>query len=78
MRLSKIHTPFQTISNYVDYRCIGVFDTVGSVGLPEELTHRSEKIKSIFGFRDKLLGEHIARAYQALALNERRADFASH
>ncbi|KAI0932121.1 hypothetical protein AcW2_000831 [Taiwanofungus camphoratus] len=59
-------------------KCIGVFDTVGSVGLPEELTHRSEKIKSIFGFRDKLLGEHIARAYQALALNERRADFASH
>ncbi|KAI0963650.1 hypothetical protein AcW1_000668 [Taiwanofungus camphoratus] len=56
-------------------KCIGVFDTVGSVGLPEELTHRSEKIKSIFGFRDKLLGEHIARAYQALALNERRADF---
>jgi len=56
-------------------KCVGVFDTVGSVGLPEELTRHSETMKTLFGFRDKSLGEHIEKAYQALALNERRADF---
>ena len=29
----------------------------------------------MFGFPDNILGEHIERAYQALALNETRADF---
>ncbi|OSD03140.1 hypothetical protein PYCCODRAFT_1366050 [Trametes coccinea BRFM310] len=56
-------------------KVVGVFDTVGSVGMPEELTLRSQKMKSLFGFPDRLLGEHVERAYQALALNEHRADF---
>ncbi|PSS37677.1 hypothetical protein PHLCEN_2v501 [Hermanssonia centrifuga] len=56
-------------------KCVGVFDTVGSLGLPEELTLRSSKMKTLFGFPDRLLGEHIERAYQALALDEHRADF---
>jgi hypothetical protein len=50
---------------------------VGSLGLPDELTLFSKKIKTIFGFPDKLLGAHIERAYQALALNETRRDFVS-
>jgi hypothetical protein len=58
-------------------RCIGVFDTVGSLGLPEELTIGSQKLTKIFGFPDKLLGEHIEHAFHALALNETRADFVS-
>ncbi|TFK41204.1 hypothetical protein BDQ12DRAFT_679070 [Crucibulum laeve] len=56
-------------------QCVGVFDTVGSLGLPEELTFRSKKLRTLFGFPDRLLGEHIHRAYQALALNETRSDF---
>ncbi|KAG1825887.1 uncharacterized protein BJ212DRAFT_1316763 [Suillus subaureus] len=56
-------------------KCVGVFDTVGSVGLPEELTHKSPSVKSIFGFPNKELGEHIEHAYQALAINEIRLDF---
>ena len=56
-------------------RVIGVFDTVGSVGMPEELSLSSEKLKNIFGFPDKHLGHHVERAYQALALNEDRVDF---
>ncbi|KAI9069965.1 hypothetical protein FKP32DRAFT_1558689, partial [Trametes sanguinea] len=56
-------------------KVVGVFDTVGSVGMPEELTLRNQKMKSLFGFPDLLLGEHVERAYQALALNEHRADF---
>ncbi|KAF7320390.1 DUF2235 domain-containing protein [Mycena kentingensis (nom. inval.)] len=53
---------------------VGVFDTVGSVGLPEEITRRPG-LKNIFGFNDRRLGEHVEFAYQALALNETRADF---
>jgi hypothetical protein len=37
----------------------------------------SRKITKIFGFSDKLLGEHIEYAFHALALNETRADFVS-
>ncbi len=58
-------------------RVIGVFDTVGSVGMPEELTLTSSKIRNIFGFPDRRLGDHVERAYQALALDETRADFVS-
>jgi len=56
-------------------RVVGVFDTVGSVGLPEELTFFSKKFKQLFGFADKLLGSHIQHAFHAMALNETRADF---
>ncbi|RDX55781.1 hypothetical protein OH76DRAFT_1337360 [Lentinus brumalis] len=56
-------------------KVIGVFDTVGSVGMPEELTLTSSKIRNIFGFPDRRLGDHVERAYQALALDETRADF---
>lgn len=58
-------------------RVLGVFDTVGSVGMPEELTLHDDKMKTLFGFPDRLLGHHVERAYQALALNEHRADFVS-
>ncbi|KAF8560320.1 hypothetical protein OG21DRAFT_1594239 [Imleria badia] len=56
-------------------KCVGVFDTVGSVGLPEEITRKSPSTKSMFGFPNTELGEHIERAYQTLAINETRADF---
>lgn len=52
-----------------------VFDTVGSLGLPEELTLGQHKMNFIFGFPDKTLGEHVENAFHALALNETRADF---
>ncbi|KAJ6575071.1 hypothetical protein B0H19DRAFT_1127016 [Mycena capillaripes] len=54
---------------------IGVYETVGSLGLPEELTHKSPHIRNLFGFNDRVLGEHVQYAYHALALNEPRADF---
>ena len=57
-------------------RCVGVFDTVGALGLPGEL-NLSDKVQTLFGFPDKILGEHIERAYQALALDEHRKDFVS-
>lgn len=59
------------------HRCVGVFDTVGSVGVPETLRLRSPKTVNILGMKDNVLGAHIERAYQALALNEMRKDFVS-
>ncbi|OAX35481.1 hypothetical protein K503DRAFT_367177 [Rhizopogon vinicolor AM-OR11-026] len=56
-------------------KCIGVFDTVGSTGLPEKLTHKSPSTESLFGFPNNELGEHIERAYHALAIDETRSDF---
>ncbi len=67
---------FENIYN-AHIRCVGVFDTVGSLGLPEELAFGSKRIKTLFGFPDSVLGDHVERAYQALALNETRADFVS-
>lgn len=58
-------------------RCVGVFDTVGSVGIPETLRLRSPKTVNILGMKDNVLGAHVERAYQALALNEMRKDFVS-
>lgn len=63
---------------FIQYaRCLGVFDTVGSVGLPETLTLRSPKSRNLLGMKDSILGDHVERAYQALALNELRRDFVS-
>jgi hypothetical protein len=59
---------------YRQYRVVGVFDTVGALGLPAEFT-KSPKISTLFDFPDKILPEHIERAYHAMALDEERADF---
>jgi len=56
-------------------KCVGVWDTVGSFGLPGEISISSGNKDYPFGFPDRILGEHIERAYQALALNETRVDF---
>ncbi|OJA18911.1 hypothetical protein AZE42_08354 [Rhizopogon vesiculosus] len=62
-------------NNSFSIKCFGVFDTIGSVGLPEELTHKLSSTKSIFGFPNNELGEHIEYAYHALAIDETRSDF---
>ncbi|KAF8905539.1 hypothetical protein CPB84DRAFT_597698 [Gymnopilus junonius] len=56
-------------------KCLGVWDTVGKLGLPEEITVIPRKSYNIFGFPDRILGEHVEHAFQALALNEMRVDF---
>ena len=70
---STLNNKFQTAF----FRCVGVWDTVGSFGLPEEISVSSKARGCPFGFPDRILGEHIERAYQALALNEERVDFVS-
>ncbi|KAK0245372.1 hypothetical protein EDD85DRAFT_873415 [Armillaria nabsnona] len=66
--LQRVNTPFSI-------KCVGVFETVGSLGLPDELSLDLKKATLIFGFPDRVLGGHIERAYHALALNETRRDF---
>ncbi|KAF8961004.1 hypothetical protein BDZ97DRAFT_1703631 [Flammula alnicola] len=56
-------------------KCLGVWDTVGAIGLPKEFTPLPLKTVKLFGFPDQLLGDHIQHAFQALALNEMRVDF---
>lgn len=56
-------------------KCLGVFETVGSLGLPSEVTLHSKAAKELFGFPDKILGHHVEHGFQALALNETRKDF---
>ncbi|KAF5313082.1 hypothetical protein D9619_003538 [Psilocybe cf. subviscida] len=60
--------------NKFSVKCVGVWDTVGSVGLPTEI-NVTGKTSNLFGFQDRMLGEHVEHAFQALAINETRADF---
>lgn len=54
--------------------CIGVWDTVGALGLPveffESLTHRK------YAFHDVTLSSRVQNAFHALAIDERRKPFA--
>ncbi|KAG8735798.1 hypothetical protein FRC10_010150 [Ceratobasidium sp. 414] len=55
--------------------CVGVWDTVGSMGLPTVITRNSAKMHQLFDFPDNVLGPHIERAMHAMSLNEDREDF---
>ena len=65
--MSSLLTELDTI------RCVAVFDTVGSVGVPMSVT--GQATKPFLGFPDTLLGAHIKRAYHAMAIDEHRPDF---
>jgi len=59
----------------VPIKCIGVWDTVGSVGIPAEFAKFDLFFKKYYGFFDTDLGEHVEHAFHALALDERRKNF---
>src|SRR5689334_11453401 len=54
----------------VRIRCIGVWDTVGALGIPHSRFCRSE-----FQFHDTNLSPRVDFAFQALAIDEQRAPF---
>jgi Uncharacterized alpha/beta hydrolase domain (DUF2235) len=54
----------------VDIECIGVWDTVGALGIPG-----SRLCAQAFEFHDTALGPHVRHAFQALAIDERRGNF---
>ena len=52
---------------------IGVWDTVGAYGIPLAYSNAYNRYR--FKFHDTALGDHIERAYHALAIDERRGPF---
>jgi len=59
----------------VRIKCMGVWDTVGSVGIPAEFARFDLFFRRYYGFFDTDLGEHIEHAFHAMALDERRKNF---
>ena len=57
-------------SREVDIRCVGVWDTVGALGIPG-----FSLCSSVFRFHSTGLGPHIRCGLQALAIDERRGNF---
>jgi uncharacterized protein (DUF2235 family) len=61
--------------------CIGVWDTVGTLGIPielpgwEEVSKRYKGWETLWGFHDTQLGRHVGFAYHALAIDEERQPF---
>jgi hypothetical protein len=54
----------------VEIRCLGVWDTVGALGIPG-----TRLCSSAYAFHETGLGGHVRYAFQALALDERRGNF---
>lgn len=63
----------------IDIKVVGVFDTVGSLGIPRipwlEKLHLQTRSTKEFLFYDTNLNNRIQNAFQALALDEHRASF---
>ncbi|MGA8087842.1 MAG: DUF2235 domain-containing protein [Terracidiphilus sp.] len=57
----------------VKVRMVGVWDTVGSLGIPGHLFDDFDQAK--YGFLDTALNPCIQNAYHAISLDERRASF---
>jgi len=60
-------------TNTVVLHFLGVFDTVGALGIPSTILSALDG--NCYNFHDHLLNRRIKFAYQALALDERRWDF---
>ncbi|KAF1840427.1 uncharacterized protein K460DRAFT_297110 [Cucurbitaria berberidis CBS 394.84] len=56
-------------------KVVGVFDTVGSLGIPDMVGLNLAWGRTKYGFHNVKLTEQIEHAYQALALDERRKAF---
>jgi uncharacterized protein (DUF2235 family) len=65
---------FDTRKKVAKIKCIGVWDTVGSVGIPEDVD-KLGLFKKYYGFLNANLGAHVEHAFHALALDERRKNF---
>ncbi len=57
----------------VRIRCVGVWDTVGALGIPSKLAARWNRRRH--AFHDVRLCDHVDHAFQALAIDELRGPF---
>ena len=60
----------------VRIRCIGVWDTVGALGIPVGVLSGLTRRVLHLQFHDVMLSSYVDNAFQALAVDERRAPFA--
>ncbi len=65
---------FPSRHEVVPIKCVGVWDTVGALGIPGA-GHVDAEFKNRFQFHDTNLGPRVANAFHALALDETRKDF---
>jgi len=56
----------------VRIKCIGVWDTVGALGIPG---HLGDMFTKFYQFLDTSLGTHVENAFHAMAVDEHRDDF---
>jgi uncharacterized protein (DUF2235 family) len=60
-------------SREVPIKCVGVWDTVGALGIPDHILRRLTD--NLWEFHDVKLSRIVEHAYQALAIDEKREDF---
>ena len=72
---ARLAVDFRVRNSHPDFRitCIGVWDTVGSLGIPVGLL--GHLTSHLVGFHDVTLSSWIDRAYHAVAIDERRRPF---
>ncbi len=63
----------QLIDKSVDIHCLGVWDTVGALGIPSNLFNQVNKLR--YSFHDTKLSKIVKCAFQALAIDEHRGPF---
>ncbi len=68
---------FRATHSHPDFRmtCIGVWDTVGALGIPVGLLGRISS-RVLYGFHDVTLSSWVDRGFQAIAIDEHRRPFA--
>lgn len=67
-----VRTQFTNRHIDVPIKCVGVWDTVGALGIPG---HLGDMFTQFYSFQDTNLGPHVENAFHALALDEHREDF---
>jgi uncharacterized protein (DUF2235 family) len=71
------HDWYRNRRTEVPIQCVGVWDTVGALGIPDNrYLPKTRFCGSEYRFLDVELGAHVAHAFQALAIDERRPPFA--
>ncbi|KAF4629330.1 hypothetical protein G7Y89_g8814 [Cudoniella acicularis] len=63
------------VPSRIDLEVIGVWDTVGALGMPESILSKTFGANKGKDFGDTALNEHVKRAYQALSLDDHRGAF---
>jgi uncharacterized protein (DUF2235 family) len=72
---AQLSVDFRVKHSHPDFRitCIGVWDTVGSLGIPVGML--GHLTSHLVGFHDVTLSGRVDRAFQAVAIDERRRPF---